>query len=74
MLERQLQVEPSMPGMMEAAMRKIGLNALATIAVMSALGQPAVAQDKVKVGVFPTASSLPYFLAIERGFFKEHEH
>ena len=25
----------------------------------------------MKVGVFPTASSLPYFVAIERGFFKE---
>ena len=40
-------------------------------ALMLALGQQAVAQDKVKVGVFPTASSLPYFVAIERGFFKE---
>ena len=29
------------------------------------------AQDKVKVGVFPVSSSLPYFVAIERGFFKE---
>jgi len=32
---------------------------------------PAAAQDKVKVGVFPVASTLPYFVAIERGFFKE---
>ncbi len=34
---------------------------------------PAAAQtpDKVKVGVFPISSSLPYFVAIERGFFKE---
>lgn len=40
-------------------------------ALMLAMGQQAVAQDKVKVGVFPTASSLPYFVAIERGFFKE---
>ncbi|HEY7247925.1 MAG TPA: ABC transporter substrate-binding protein [Xanthobacteraceae bacterium] len=39
--------------------------------VTSALGQQAAAQDKVKVGVFPTASSLPYFAAIERGFFRE---
>jgi NitT/TauT family transport system substrate-binding protein len=31
----------------------------------------AVAQDKVKVGVFPVSSSLPYFVALERGFFKE---
>ena len=46
--------------------------ALGTIvAVMAGLGEPAAAQDKVKVGVFPTASSVPYFAAIERGFFKE---
>ena len=32
---------------------------------------PAAAQDKVKVGVFPVSSSLPYFVALERGFFKE---
>ena len=33
--------------------------------------RPAAAQDKVKVGVFPVSSSLPYFVALERGFFKE---
>lgn len=32
---------------------------------------PAKAQDKVKVGVFPVSSTLPYFVALERGFFKE---
>ena len=32
---------------------------------------PAAAQDKVKVGVFPVSSSLPYFVALENGFFKE---
>jgi NitT/TauT family transport system substrate-binding protein len=52
------------------AMRTIRSMALGAI-VAAALGQPAAAQDKVKVGVFPTASSLPYFVAIERGFFKE---
>jgi len=57
-------------------MAKLGLKRLGTIAVLVAgviagWGQAAVAQDKVKVGVFPTASSLPYFVAIERGFFKE---
>src|SRR5215813_11633224 len=55
-------------------MQKIGLVTLGLgtiIAVMAGLGQPAAAQDKVKVGVFPTASSVPYFAAIERGFFKE---
>ena len=39
-------------------------------ATVSGLG-PAAAQDKVKVGVFPTASSVPYFAALERGYFKE---
>ena len=32
---------------------------------------PASAQDKVKVGVFPVSSSLPYFVALEHGYFKE---
>jgi NitT/TauT family transport system substrate-binding protein len=27
--------------------------------------------DKVKVGVFPLSSSLPYFVALDKGFFKE---
>ena len=31
----------------------------------------ALAQDKVSVGVFPVSSSLPYFVALEKGFFKE---
>jgi NitT/TauT family transport system substrate-binding protein len=33
-------------------------------------GHPAAAQDKVRVGVFPVSSSLPYFVAVERGYFK----
>jgi NitT/TauT family transport system substrate-binding protein len=32
---------------------------------------PALTQDKVKVGVFPINSSLPYFIALELGYFKE---
>src|SRR5580692_3954698 len=32
---------------------------------------PAAAQDKVKVGVFPISSSLPYFVAADLGYFKE---
>jgi NitT/TauT family transport system substrate-binding protein len=38
---------------------------------MAVTSLPASAQDKVKVGVFPVSSSLPYFVALERGFFKE---
>ena len=53
-------------------MRTIRSMALgAIVAITAALCQSAAAQDKVKVGVFPTASSLPYFVAIERGFFEE---
>lgn len=33
---------------------------------------PAHAQDKVRVGVFPVSSTLPLFVAIERGFFKDN--
>ncbi|GAA4323377.1 hypothetical protein GCM10023144_04170 [Pigmentiphaga soli] len=32
---------------------------------------PAAAADLVKVGVFPSSSSLPYFVALHRGYFKE---
>src|SRR5207244_7608553 len=38
---------------------------------LAALPTPSRAQDKVSVGVFPVSSSLPYFVALERGFFKE---
>ena len=44
---------------------------VAGLTLASALASPAAAQDKVKVGVFPVASTLPLFVAIERGFFKE---
>jgi NitT/TauT family transport system substrate-binding protein len=57
-------------GVMQASMRKLSWLGF-IIALLAVLTSPAAAQDKVKVGVFPTASSLPYFLAIERGFFKE---
>src|SRR4051812_3098181 len=41
-----------------------------TVLGISASGQ-ALAQDKVAVGVFPLSSSLPLFVALEKGFFKE---
>ena len=31
----------------------------------------ASAADKVKVGVFPISSSLPFFVALDLGYFKE---
>jgi NitT/TauT family transport system substrate-binding protein len=52
--------------------RIAGLRLLAAAIGFALLGAaPAVAQDKVKVGVFPVSSSLPYFVAVERGYFKE---
>jgi NitT/TauT family transport system substrate-binding protein len=46
---------------------------LGALVAASLFGFPAVAQtpDKVKVGVFPISSSLPYFVAINLGYFKE---
>jgi NitT/TauT family transport system substrate-binding protein len=43
----------------------------AILAALCAASPVASAQDKVKVGVFPVSSTLPYFVALERGFFKE---
>jgi NitT/TauT family transport system substrate-binding protein len=44
---------------------------LALLTALAVLPAPARAQDKVSVGVFPISSSLPYFVALERGFFKD---
>ena len=44
---------------------------MAALAALATFVSPAAAQDKVKVGVFPVSSTLPYFVAVERGFFKE---
>ena len=41
------------------------------LAVSVALAGPAVAQDKVRVGVNPVSASLPLYVGIEKGFFKE---
>jgi NitT/TauT family transport system substrate-binding protein len=44
---------------------------LAIVAALCVASPVASAQDKVRVGVFPVSSTLPYFVALERGFFKE---
>ena len=44
---------------------------IATLAVALSAALPASAQDKVTVGVFPVSSSLPFFVARDRGYFKE---
>ncbi len=45
--------------------------AVAALTLSVAGPDRAAAQDKVSVGVFPVSSSLPYFVALERGFFNE---
>src|ERR1700738_1015825 len=45
--------------------------AIVLLTGLAVLPTPSRAQDKVSVGVFPVSSSLPYFVALERGFFKE---
>jgi NitT/TauT family transport system substrate-binding protein len=44
---------------------------IAVVAVALSAALPASAQDKVTVGVFPVSSSLPFFVARDRGYFKE---
>ncbi len=45
--------------------------AVAVLALGAIASGQALAQDKVSVGLFPVSSSLPYFVALERGFFRE---
>lgn len=45
------------------------LTAVAAVSLTGIAG--AAAADKVKVGVFPVTSALPYFVALERGYFKD---
>src|SRR5689334_1115708 len=52
-------------------LRNFRIFLLAFFALNAAVSGKAAAQDKVSVGVFPVSSSLPYFVALERGFFKE---
>ena len=51
--------------------RRVASVLAGALLAFSLSGLPAAAQDKVKVGVFPISSSLPYFVAIELGYFKE---
>jgi NitT/TauT family transport system substrate-binding protein len=50
---------------------KLTICAVTMLVLSAAASGRAVAQDKVSVGVFPISSALPYFVALERGFFKE---
>jgi NitT/TauT family transport system substrate-binding protein len=52
---------------------KLTITAVVLAAVMTAGSGAALAQDKVRIGVFPVSSSLPHFVAAERGFYKEQK-
>jgi NitT/TauT family transport system substrate-binding protein len=49
-----------------------GSAAALALSLLAVGASSAQAQDKVRVGVFPVSSTLPLFVAIERGFFKEN--
>src|SRR5258707_1842999 len=53
------------------ALNRMVFALLAMVALAGVGTGQAVAQDKVAVGLFPLISSLPYFVAVEKGFFKE---
>ena len=53
------------------SVRRLLIVALALLAVMAVAPDRAAAQDKVAVGLFQVSSSLPYFVALEKGYFKE---
>lgn len=52
-----------------SAMLALSLAVGLTAAIFGAT--PAYALDKLKVGVFPSSSALPYYIAIQRGYFQE---
>ncbi len=49
----------------------LGICVMTALALGAIAPDRAFAQDKVSVGVFPISSSLPYFVALERGYFGE---
>src|SRR5215210_4680874 len=64
--------QPKTEHQMRSISRKATLSLAAGALAATLLSAVAAsAQDKVRVGVFPVSSTLPYFVALERGFFKE---
>ena len=51
-------------------LRKL-IQLIAATALSATACMQAVADDKVRVGVFASSSALPYFIGLERGYFKE---
>jgi NitT/TauT family transport system substrate-binding protein len=55
--------------------RRSALKAVAAVATIGVLGAPAIvraqATPKIRIGYWPVAAGLPFFAAIEKGYFKE---
>lgn len=47
------------------------LSAALWAALLSLTAQPGLAADKIKVGVFAVGAALPYYVALDRGYFAE---
>ena len=63
--------EPNGVGTMNLLARTFTRTLAAAALAATFAAQPVAAQDTVKVGVFPISSSLPYFVALDLGYFKE---
>src|SRR5215468_12015334 len=48
-----------------------GITGVVAGAVLALSATGALAADKVKVGMFPVSSSLPFYVALDLGYFKE---
>ena len=51
--------------------RRIAAVSALVLAALAGLAQPAAAGDKVRVAIFPLATALPYWVADQRGYFKD---
>lgn len=57
--------------MQRADFLALAAKGLAALALSSALLPAAHAADKVRIGVFPSSAALPFYIAQNRGYFKE---
>ena len=65
--------DPTSPGKINATRRSV-VKAAAVAGVISAFGAPAILRaqtPKIRIGYWPVAAGLPFFAAIEKGYFKE---
>lgn len=60
-------------GNLRRTLAAVASAAVVAVAAMGAATDGAQAADKVRVGVFPVSSALPYFVAQERGYFAEQD-